>query len=305
MPTELCRIARRLTEWLRAARASARPALAAAALAQALLIGGAAAQHAFTFPIDGPQMQTPSPGTGVGNVTLDAATGTLITSGTFTGMIGVVGGVHIHGPALPFEHAPVKFVMDYTGTTSGTFSGIHQITPEDVQNLLSGLYYIVVHTFTYYGGELRGQIVTPAAATPYGSGINPANSLVTLAGTPKISSTMTLGVDNPTGSQSAPGQCLVFLATQPDPLFAATGTGIQLPGFGMSGPTGELLISVAPFPFMAISGHGWTGAGSPIPVTLNIPNILELVGVTLYLQGVLYADARFTLTNGLGLYMGL
>jgi hypothetical protein len=307
----LSQLARRLSQGLRAQHALASKALAPAALAHAMLIasaliGSAAAQSVFTFPIDGPQMGTISPGTGVGSVTLNTSTGIVTTSGTFTGMLGNVLAAHIHGPALPGAQAPIKFQLTYTGTTSGTFGGSNQATPQDVQGLLSGLYYVVLHTSVFGGGEVRGQIVTPAAATPYGSGINPANSLVTLAGTPSVPSTLTLGIDNPTGSQAAPGPGMLFLATQADPLFALTGTGIQLPGFGMSGPSGELLISVAaPNPFMTLIGHGWSGAGNPLPVALTIPNLTNLVGVTLYVQGALLADSRITLTNGLELYLGL
>jgi hypothetical protein len=306
MPTKLRSIARRLARWLRSPEAFGHKPLALAALAHALLLGSPAAQSVFTFPIDGAQIGTPSPGTGVGVVTVNTATGMVTTTGTFSGLLDNVGAVHIHGPAPPGQDAPVKFELSYTGTTSGAFAGTNQATPEDVQYILSGLYYVVIHTFLYYGGELRGQIVTPPSATPYGSGINPANSLVILAGTPSVSSILTFGVDNPTGSQAAPGKGFVFFATQPDPLFALTGTGILLPGFGMSGPTGEILISVsAPDPFLYLYSHGWAGAGNPLPVALAIPNILELVGVTLYAQGAIFAEARFALANGIELYLGL
>jgi CHRD domain len=275
-------------------------------LAGMLPFRSASAQSVFTFAIDGPQMETISPGTGMGTVTLDTNTGIVTTNCTYTGLMGDLLGVHIHGPALPFEHAPVKLVLDFSGTTSGTIFGTNQATPADVQSLLSGLYYVVLHTAAYGGGELRGQIVTPGATTPYGSGINPANSLVTLGGSPSVPGTLTLGIDNPAGSQSAPGTGALFLATQPDALFDLTGTGLLLPGFGMSGPAGELLIDAfAPNPFMAITVYGWAGAGNPLPVNLNIPNNLNLVGKTVYLQAVLFADSRITLTNALELYLGL
>lgn len=280
--------------------------LAPAALAQGLLLGLAVAQNVFTFPIDGPQMKTTSPGTGIGTVTLDPTTGFFTTDCTYSGLTGDLLAAHIHGPALPGQHAPVKFNLTFTGTTSGTVSGPNQATAQDVQYLLSGLYYVVLHTSLYYGGELRGQIVTPAAATPYGSGVNPANSLVVIAGAPRIASILRLGIDNPTGSQTAPGTGMLFLAAQPDPLFAATGTGILLPGYGMSGPAGELLLSVAPpNPFMSKIVHGWSGPGSPMPVAIAIPDSLNLVGITVYAQGALYASSYITLTNGLRLYIGL
>ncbi len=280
--------------------------LALFSLAQTLLIAGAAAQNVFTFPMDGPQMGINSPGTGVATVTLNTSTGLVSADGSYSGLLGDLLGVHIHGPALPGASAPVKIILSYAGTTSGTITGSAQATPTDIQNLLSGLYYIVLHTAAHGGGELRGQIVTPSAATPFGSGVNPQNSLVTLAGTPSISSTLTLGIDNPTGSQSGPGTGLVFFATQPDSLFPLTGSGTLLSGVGMSGPIGELLISAfAPNPFLTLIAPGWSGAGAPLPVDLNLPNNKNLVGRTLYLQGALFADSRFTLTNGLELYLGL
>lgn len=304
--TSLRRFARLVTGTLLPRLSLALRATLAASSAPLLLIGQTAAQSVFTFPIDGPQMETNSPGTGFGTVSLDTATGIVTTNCTYTGLMGDLLGVHIHGPALPFQHAPVKIVLNFNGTTSGTIFGTNQATPADIQGLLNGLYYVVLHTAAIGGGELRGQIVTPGAATPYGSGVNPPNSLVTLAGSPKVPSTMTLGIDNPTGSQNAPGTGLFFLATQPDPLFDLTGTGISLPGFGMSGPTGELLIAaLPPNPFQTLNAHGWTGAGNPLPVALIIPNNKNLVGKTLYLQAALFADARFTLTNALELYLGL
>jgi hypothetical protein len=278
----------------------------AAAAAPFLLFGHAAAQSVFTFPIDGPQMETNSPGTGFGTVSLDTVTGIVTTNCTYTGLMGDLLGVHIHGPALPFQHAPVKIVLNFNGTTSGTIFGTNQATPADIQNLLNGLYYVVLHTAAIGGGELRGQIVTPGATTPYGSGINPPNSLVTLAGSPQVPGTLTLGIDNPSGSQAAPGTGALFLSTQPDALFDLTGTGLLLPGFGMSGPTGELLIAaLPPNPFQTLTAHGWAGPGTPLPVTLTIPNNKNLVGKTLYLQAALFADARFALTNALELYLGL
>lgn len=283
-----------------------RRGLAAVALVHAVLSGSAAAQNVYTFPLDGPQMGTASPGTGTGTVVLDVSNGMITTSGSYGGVMGNVLAAHIHGPALPGQQAPVKFVLDFTGTTSGTFSGTAQGTQLDKQGILQGLYYVVLHTSVFGGGELRGQIVTPASATPYGAGINPANSLVTLAGVPSIGTVLTLGIDNPTGSQPAPGTGMLFLATQQDPLFVLTGTGILLPGYGMSGPNGELLISVAvPNPFMSKIAHGWAGAGNPMPVPLAIPNSFDLVGITVYAQGALFAGSYVALTNGLRIYVGL
>lgn len=275
-------------------------------LAVASLGAPAAAQNTYVVPMDGVQMETGSPGVGLVTITLDTATGTVTAEGTYSGLMGDLLGVHIHGPAEPFEHAPVKIPLTFEGTTSGTIGGGGQhATPVGMEDMLCGLYYLVLHTSAIGGGELRGQILAPSAATPFGSGVNPANSLSLLSGTPAIPSTFSFGIDNPTGSQPAPGLGLVFLSTAVDPLFALTGTGSALPGFGMAGPVGELLISaLSPDPFLTLSANGWSGPGSPLPIDLALPDNKNLIGLTLYAQGALFAGGQFGLTNGLELYLG-
>ena len=277
------------------------------ALAASALSGLAQAQSVFHAVIDGPQMETDSLGTGSAVVTMDTTTGEVAVEGNFTGLTGDVLGIHIHGPAAPFEHAPVKIVLDWDGTTSGTISGggPHQVF-EGIEDMQCGLYYIVVHTSYLGGGEIRGQILAEPAATEYGSGVNPAGSLSVLAGEPAVPSTLTLGLDNPTGSQAGPGVGLVFFSGARDPFFNLTGNGTPLPGYGMSGPAGELLISTAtPDLALTLLSFGWTGPGSPVPFDVAIPDDKDLVGLTFFAQGALFASDQFGLTNGLELYVGL
>ena len=282
--------------------------LAALFLTTAVAAGPAAAQNTFLVQLDGAQMETPSPGVGTVLITLDPTTGEVTADGTFSGLIGEVGGVHIHGPALPLEHAPVKIPLEFTGTTSGTITGggFHG-SPEEVEDMLCGLDYIVVHTFGKYGGgEIRGQIVGVPEVAPYGSGVNPAGSLTVLSGTATIGTTITFGIDNPTGSQSPPGVGFVYVSTGQDPLYELTGSGIPLAGFGMGGPLGELLISAAPpNPILTLSATGWLGPGTPLPRSLDIPDNKNLVGWRAYAQGLLIAGSTFGLTNGLELSFGI
>lgn len=277
------------------------------ALAAATLTGLAQSQSVFHAVIDGPQMETDSLGTGSAVVTMDTTTGVVSVEGDFSGLTGEVLGIHIHGPAAPFEHAPVKIVLDWTGTTSGTISGGGPHTvPEGIEDMQCGLYYIVLHTSYLGGGELRGQIIAEPAATEYGSGVNPTGSLSVLAGEPKVPSTLTLGLDNPTGSQAGPGVGLVFFSGARDPLFNLTGSGTPLPGYGMSGPAGELLISTAtPDLALTLLSFGWTGPGNPVPFDVAIPDDKDLVGLTFFAQGALFSSDQFGLSTGLELYLGL
>jgi hypothetical protein len=276
------------------------------ALAAATLTALGQAQSVFHATIDGPQMETDSLGTGSAVVTMDTTTGIVSVEGDFSGLTGDVLGIHIHGPALPFEHAPVKIELDFSGTTSGTISGggPHQVF-EGIEDMQCGLYYIVLHTSYLGGGEIRGQIVAEPAATEYGAGVNPAGSLTVLAGEPKVPSTFTLGLDNPTGVQSVPGSGLVFFSSVRDPLFNLTGSGTLLPGYGMSGPAAELLVStLAPDLALIQLASGWTGPGNPMPFDITIPDNKDLVGLTFFAQGALFADDVFGLSNGLAMYVG-
>jgi len=145
-----------------------------------------------------------------------------------------------------------------------------------------------------------------ATMTVYGSGVNPAGSLTVLSGTPKIGTTVVLGIDNPAGTQNAGALPIIVPATAPDAAFPA---GSLLPGFGMSGAFGELLISLAPPNPLAplLLGGPWTGPGNPAPVAVPLPDDPGLVGQTFYFQGLLLdptSAVRFGLADAIQMTFG-
>jgi endonuclease I len=154
-----------------------------------------------------------------------------------------------------------------------------------------------------FDGGCRGTV------TPYGCGVNPADSLVVVAGEPRIGTTLTLGVDNPLGTQPALSLPFLSLAFAPSPAYPC---GLALPGFGMGGvgAAGELLIDVlSPNPIATLGGPPWTGAGSPAPIAVAIPANPGLVGVTVYAQGLLFdffgfSEVTFGLTVGAEIEIG-
>ncbi len=93
---------------------------------------------------------------------------------TWTGLTDSVLLMHIHGTAPVSFNAGVvqnivtasngifpqktsgKFTYAKTGTLSGTLLADENLVKEE--NLLAGLYYMNIHTSTYPGGEIRGQI---------------------------------------------------------------------------------------------------------------------------------------------------
>ena len=69
-------------------------------------------------------------------------------------------GMHFHGPASVTENAgviiPITLDNDsYAGTVSGQ---TRALTQDEEEDLLSGLWYLNVHSTTYPAGELRGQL---------------------------------------------------------------------------------------------------------------------------------------------------
>ena len=124
--------------------------------------------------------------------------------------------------------------------------------------------------------------------TAYGCGPNPAGSLVLLGGSGSLGETLTVGVDNPLGTQPAGSLALLAAGIAPDPSFPC---GTIVPGGGMPGPygDGELLISVAGGlnpPFL-IGPESWAGPGQPAVIDLPIPDHPALVEFPIYLQGLL------------------
>jgi subtilisin family serine protease len=127
-----------------------------------------------------------------------------------------------------------------------------------------------------------------AAVNVYGCGTNPPGSMTVVSGIPQLGATVQLGLDNPLGTQAAGSLPVLVLAFAP-----ATGfpCGIAVPGMSMAGAgaAGELLISLTPpsplLPFLV--GTPWSGAGSPTPIDVSVPDDCTLLGVSIYAQGVL------------------
>jgi hypothetical protein len=111
-------------------------------------------------------------GSGIINLTL---TGTMFTfSGSFSGLSGTVntGGFHIHAPAPAGQNAGVLYGLFPSITLgadnkSGTINGSQALVEgqmgftmaQQIDQLNGGLWYFNIHTSTFGGGEIRGQIL--------------------------------------------------------------------------------------------------------------------------------------------------
>ena len=110
-----------------------------------------------------------SAATGFGRIVLNDAETSITASFYWNGLgTGTTAG-HIHGPGAVGVNAPVLFDMTpTTGVTSGSvIDRTFAVTPTQVTQLRSGLFYFNIHTTGFSGGEIRGQLAPIVASADY------------------------------------------------------------------------------------------------------------------------------------------
>ena len=131
-----------------------------AAVVLAALAGAAQAQS-YSAMLDGLQ-EVPanaSPGYGTATLTLDAAK-MLTIHVEFFALTGSVSASHIHCCAPAGVNAGVKYSLIPPQPASSPIDiVVGPVAPADEVSLNSGLMYVNVHTSTFPGGEIRGQIL--------------------------------------------------------------------------------------------------------------------------------------------------
>ena len=143
-----------------------------------LSVHASAATINLFAPIDGSQEvpSNASPGTGTAVMTFDDITNLLSWNITSSGLDGTPTLSHFHGPAPAGVNAGVQvnIVDNSGGSIVSPMIGSATITNDQEADLLSGLWYINIHSTEYPGGEIRGQVQVvpiPAAIWLFGSGI--------------------------------------------------------------------------------------------------------------------------------------
>lgn len=114
----------------------------------------------FNASLTGAQGVPPvdTPGLGSGVMTYEPATRTLRWSVTYDRLSSPATAAHFHGPADRASNAGVAVPIAGPGMT-GPISGNAVLTDAQAAELLAGLWYVNVHTATYPGGEIRGQVL--------------------------------------------------------------------------------------------------------------------------------------------------
>jgi hypothetical protein len=100
-------------------------------------------------------------GTGSASITLDTDLNLLSWDISWSGLSGTPSAMHFHGPALPNQNAAAQVG---TGVLGPPVVGNATLSAGQMTDLLAGLWYLNLHTSSFSGGEIRGQVV-PEPAT--------------------------------------------------------------------------------------------------------------------------------------------
>lgn len=112
----------------------------------------------FNALLDAAQETTPNASTGKGwaTATVDTAANTLSYYISYSGLTGAVTAAHFHGNRLHGASGGVKVGLT---ATASPMSGTVSYLQADESALLSGQFYVNLHTAANGGGEIRGQLV--------------------------------------------------------------------------------------------------------------------------------------------------
>ncbi|MBI5463282.1 MAG: CHRD domain-containing protein [Gammaproteobacteria bacterium] len=105
-------------------------------------------------------------GTGTATVTFDDVSNLLGWNISFSGLTGAATGAHFHGPAAVGVNAGVQVNIGAISGLTSPMIGSTTITGSQATDLLAGLWYINIHTATFPGGEIRGQVQQQVVPVP-------------------------------------------------------------------------------------------------------------------------------------------
>jgi CHRD domain len=147
----------------------------------AITVAGHSATLIFTATLNGAS-ERPNPvatsATGTATLTVDSVTGSWNLVGNFSGLLANATAAHIHGAGDVNTVAAILHPLQFTGTTSGTISGgtsanppNSPYTPQQMADLSNQLHYVNVHSDSFPGGEIRGQLFPIPEPAIFGLGL--------------------------------------------------------------------------------------------------------------------------------------
>jgi hypothetical protein len=126
----------------------------------------------FVARFNGWQEVPANASTAIGNasIVLNGAETQAFISYFFNGLGSNQTAAHVHGPALPGANGGILFDLGSTGMTTGNVRNLlFSITPTEVAQLKSGLFYVNVHSVNFPGGEIRGPLKSYNKAVDFDS----------------------------------------------------------------------------------------------------------------------------------------
>lgn len=100
----------------------------------------------------------PSQARGAAELSLDTQSRNLAWTIHFAGMSAPLSAAHFHGPATTAGNAGILVPID-AGKGQSPLTGFATLTQPQIDEVLAGRWYINLHTRTYPGGEIRGQVL--------------------------------------------------------------------------------------------------------------------------------------------------
>jgi hypothetical protein len=137
--------------------------LAVASIAAGPLPAAADNLQPFTALLNAGQEVPPrgSSAQGLAFMTFNSTNGELCYSISYQGLTSAEILAHFHAPAPPGQNANVLFDISPSPSPLGSpkTGCVGPLSKQNVRDLRDGLFYINIHTSTFPGGEIRGQVL--------------------------------------------------------------------------------------------------------------------------------------------------
>lgn len=205
----------------------------------------------------------PSTATGFSNVLLERSTNKVWLTGSYANLTTNISNQHIHMGRAGISGG-VIIGLTNSGGISGTLHGTGTFTDAQEDSLINAKTYVNVHSTTYPGGEIRGQITTFSQQQFFGGRLSGANEVPANASTAR--GTVIVRFNTATNELELSGNYEGLSA-------ALTGSHIHNAATGVNGPV-----------IVGLTNSGGTFGGLSATATLTDPQETALMNGEMYVN---------------------